>query len=110
MIHLTFIPIDESLPELIKFDSSYSGAWLSDWVYILTKSGAIESARLSVSGNRPKPVDQEVREGGQWDGCLRDRYPLHEAVKCSPVIGWAYKSEIRREAAARAAQKEGEKP
>ena len=101
MINLTFTPVDESLPELVEFSSSYAGSWKSNWVYIITKSGEIESARLSVSGNRPKPVGQDIREGGKWEGCLRDHYPPYRMVKYSPVIGWAYKADIRELAAAR---------
>ena len=66
MINLIFTPVDESLPELVEFSSSYGYSWNSDWVYILTKSGGIESGRLSVSGNRPKPIEQDIREGGKW--------------------------------------------
>ena len=101
MINLIFTPVDESLPELVEFDSSYAGSWNSDWVYIITKRGEIESARLSVSGNRPKPVGQDILEGGKWESCLSDYYTHHRMVKYGPVIGWAYKSDIRELAAAR---------
>ena len=96
MIQIAFTPIAEGLPEFRHHSNSYGGTWDSDWLYVLTSQGEIVSSRLRAHGKEDaKPVpDQFELMRWKWTGLSNSGYQ-YKSVANSPVIAWAYATNIK---------------
>jgi len=99
MIQITFTSVADALPEFKDHSSSYGGEWYSDWLYIVTRHGEIYSSRLAAAGKKDaKPVAERFAlMTWKWTGLSGTDYH-HNTVARSPVIAWAYATDIEKAA------------
>lgn len=92
--------VEDELPVLEKFGSSYGGEWSSGWVVLFSPDGSCDVHRLTVSGEKDKKEEAEARKrsSGKW---------LTGFIWQYDYTAWCYLDEVTSALAAHKAQEGG---